>query len=80
MVIGISAFIFVGIIATFFSKKESGVKVFNATLLNVKEITHDTKIFTFDLPQGWNKIGLNIGEHLTLTYYFFDEVLKSTEK
>ena len=43
------------------------VKVFEATLLNVKEITHDTKIFTFDLPSGWNKIGLNIGEHLTLT-------------
>jgi hypothetical protein len=44
------------------------VKRFNATLLAVKEITHDTKIFTFDLPKGWNKIHLNIGEHLTLTY------------
>ena len=44
------------------------IKKFNATLLNVKEVTYDTKIFTFDLPKGWNKINLNIGEHLTLTY------------
>lgn len=46
-------------------------KSFFATLINIKEITHDTKIFTFDLPNGWNNIGLKIGEHLTLTYYIF---------
>jgi len=80
VVIGVSAFIFIGVIATFFSKKESGVKVFQATLLNVKEITHDTKIFTFDLPQGWDRVGLNIGEHLTLAYSLFYEVLKLTVK
>lgn len=42
-------------------------KVFQATLINVKEVTYDSKVFTFDLPAGWNRIGLNIGEHLTLT-------------
>ena len=43
-------------------------KKFNAKLLHKKEISHDTKIFTFDLPKGWKRIGLNIGEHITLTY------------
>lgn len=48
-------------------KLNSRIRVFDATLINIKEITHDTKIFTFDLPKGWNQIGLNIGEHLTLS-------------
>lgn len=37
-----------------------------ATLNQIKEITHDTKIFTFELPSGMDKVGLNIGEHLEL--------------
>lgn len=45
----------------------SRTKVFQATLVSVKEVTYDSKVFTFDLPAGWNRIGLNIGEHLTLT-------------
>lgn len=67
MAIGVSAFFFVLVVIRLFSKKEGGVKVFKAALLDVKEITHDTKIFTFDLPKGWDRVGLNIGEHLTLT-------------
>lgn len=42
------------------------VRTFQAKLVDVKEISHDTKIFTFNLPEGENKIGLNIGEHLEL--------------
>jgi glutamine cyclotransferase len=41
-------------------------KTFLAELVDIKVISHDTKIFTFDLPEGTNQIGLNIGEHLEL--------------
>jgi len=40
--------------------KKSTTK-FRAKLVNIKEITHDTKVFTFDLPSGMNQIGLKIG-------------------
>ena len=46
--------------------KDDGKKTIQATLVNIKTITHDTKIFTFDLPKGMNKLGLNIGEHLEI--------------
>lgn len=58
-------------------KLNSRKKSFFATLINVKEITHDTKIFTFDLPNGWNSTGLKIGEHLTLTYFLTKTALRS---
>jgi hypothetical protein len=44
--------------------KKRPIKSFHSKLLAVKEISHDTKIFTFDLPT--DRIGLNIGEHLEL--------------
>ena len=31
------------------------VHKFESTLLGIREITHDTKVFTFSLPKGWNK-------------------------
>lgn len=34
---------------------------FRARLINVKEVTYDTKIFTFDLPADMKKVDLNIG-------------------
>lgn len=42
-------------------KLNQKIKSFQATLLHAKEVTHDTRIFTFDLPKGWNNIGLKIG-------------------
>jgi hypothetical protein len=54
------------IVAIALSKKKRGQSSFMATLTHIKEITHDTKIFTFELPSGMNKVGLNIGEHLEL--------------
>jgi hypothetical protein len=54
------------IVAIILSKKKRGQSSFMATLTHIKEITHDTKIFTFELPSGMNKVGLNIGEHLEL--------------
>lgn len=59
---------------------KKGVKSFQAKLVDVKEISHDTKIFTFALPDGENKIGLNIGEHLELEYHLSYLGLKSKEK
>ena len=53
---------------TCLKKKGNKKTTFNATLVNVKEISHDTKIFTFDLPKGTNQIGLKVGEHLELEY------------
>jgi len=46
------------------------VHKFDATLLGIREVTHDTKVFTFSLPKGWNKKFLEIGEHITLQYLF----------
>ena len=54
------------IIAITLSKKKRGQSSIMATLKQIKEITHDTKIFTFELPSGMDKVGLNIGEHLEL--------------
>ena len=54
-------FILLFLIYFIFIRSSSKLKVFQASLLAIKVITHDTKVFTFDLPKGWNKIGLNIG-------------------
>jgi hypothetical protein len=51
---------------------------FDATLLGIREITHDTKVFTFSLPKGWNKKFLEIGEHITLQYCICYLVPRST--
>lgn len=61
-----AATIVVVIIAIFLSKKKRGQVSIMATLTQVKEITHDTKIYTFELPSGMDRVGLNIGEHLEL--------------
>ena len=58
LVIGIVAFIIKG------SAKRS--RTFQSKLLDVKVISHDTKIFTFGLPNDMKSVGLNIGEHLEL--------------
>ena len=60
------AFIFFIILVVYFVVKDDGKKTIQATLVNIKTITHDTNIFTFDLPKGMNKLGLNIGEHLEI--------------
>ena len=54
------------IIVIALSKKKRGKINIMTTLKQIKEITHDTKIFTFELPSGMDKVGLNIGEHLEL--------------
>jgi hypothetical protein len=68
-IIGIALGLVIIILICLFALKKlnSRKKSFFATLINVKEITHDTKVFTFDLPNGWNSTGLKVGEHLTLT-------------
>lgn len=53
-----------GLLYSRFAQKNK--KEFMAKLIFIKEITHDTKIFTFDLPKGDNQIGLKVGEHLEL--------------
>lgn len=78
--LGVTLFIIILICIWALKKLNSRMKVFDATLLSVKEITHDTKIFTFDLPKGWSTLGLNIGEHLALSYLFLNKGLKSMAK
>ena len=41
--------------------KSKDIKTIESTLVDIKTITHDTKLFTFALPKGMNKLGLNIG-------------------
>jgi hypothetical protein len=54
------------VLAIVLSKKKRVQSSFMATLSSIKEITHDTKIYTFELPSGMDRVGLNIGEHLEL--------------
>lgn len=57
--------ILLALVLTLF-KSTNRTKAFQSKLLEVKEISHDTKIFTFGLPSDMNTVGLNIGEHLEL--------------
>lgn len=49
----IGIFLFFALIIYFLTKQSGkSSKIFQAKLVNIKEISHDTKIFTFDLPSG----------------------------
>jgi xanthine/uracil permease len=56
----------IGIIIFIFKGPANRSKAFQSKLLDVKVISHDTKIFTFGLPDDMKSVGLNIGEHLEL--------------
>jgi xanthine/uracil permease len=56
----------IGIIIFIFKGPANMSKAFQSKLLDVKVISHDTKIFTFGLPDDMKSVGLNIGEHLEL--------------
>ena len=81
LIFGLVAFLAVLLVflITLLKGGKKGVKSFQAKLVDVKEISHDTKIFTFNLPEGESKIGLNIGEHLELEYQFPYLGLRSAE-
>ena len=50
---GIAILVFVILIVLLVARKGGNrSKTFNAALLSIKVITHDTKIYTFDLPEG----------------------------
>ena len=61
LTIGVICFFGYLFLRTAFQKRSVSLQ---AKLVNTKEVTYDTKIFTFSLPDGMNKVDLNIGEHL----------------
>jgi hypothetical protein len=48
---------------------ENPKEILEFKLIGVKEITHDTKIFTFELPEDMC-LGLNVGNHIAIQYIF----------
>lgn len=66
LLVAILAGIFGIVLVASLFKSSNRNKTFQSKLLEVKEISHDTKIFTFGLPDNMNTVGLNIGEHLEL--------------
>jgi tetrahydromethanopterin S-methyltransferase subunit G len=66
LLVAILAVIFLLVLVASLFKSGNRNKTFMSKLLEVKEISHDTKIFTFGLPSDMNTVGLNIGEHLIL--------------
>lgn len=61
----LAVIVLIVLLASLFKSSDRN-KTFLSKLLEVKEISHDTKIFTFGLPNYMNTVGLNIGEHLEL--------------
>jgi tetrahydromethanopterin S-methyltransferase subunit G len=66
LLIAITTIFFLAFVVASLFKSSNKSKTFLSKLLEVKEISHDTKIFTFGLPNGMKTVGLNIGEHLEL--------------
>jgi hypothetical protein len=58
--------VIIAVIVLIFRRPSTKSKTFFSKLLDIKEISHDTKIFTFGLPDDMKTVGLNIGEHLEL--------------
>lgn len=70
LLLAIPGAIIVLIVLFLLFRKGAGLKTLRVKLVDKKHITHDSIIFTFLLPEKDKNLGLKIGEHIEIQYFF----------
>lgn len=47
-----------------------------ASLVNKEDVSHDTRKFTFKVPEGKGKLGLPVGKHIRVGVHFRDRMVQ----
>lgn len=63
-----------GLWLLFKTRSEIGMRKLKVKLVEKEVLTHDTAVFTFGLPDGLNRLGLKIGEHLQVEYVLINYI------